>query len=336
MDNVTIKMLAKELNLSTAAISKALRDSHEISVPTKQRVRELASRLNYIPNAYAGSLRRRKSKTIAVVLPEVADSFFSQAINGIEAVAEEKGYHVLIYLTHENFSREQAILKDFQSGRVDGVLMSITAETASHNHISELVEKNTPLVFFDRVCDDLHTAKITTNDFDSSYKATQHLMDCGCRKIAVLSISNCLSISNKRLEGYKRALKDQHAKQEPVNILCEPAADKNIQLLKKIMRGKDRPDGLIATVEKLTTDIYHTCKELNLQIPDDVKVVSFSNNSSASILHPSLTTVTQPAYEMGKMAAAVLFRSLEKKGDSLKNECFMIPSELIVRGSTCR
>jgi LacI family transcriptional regulator len=103
MDNITIKMLAKELNLSTAAISKALRDSHEISTPTKQRVQELASRLNYIPNAYAGSLRRRKSKTIAVVLPEVADSFFSQAINGIEAIAEEKGYHVLIYLTHENF-----------------------------------------------------------------------------------------------------------------------------------------------------------------------------------------------------------------------------------------
>jgi len=142
MDNITIKMLAKELNLSTAAISKALRDSHEISIPTKQRVQELAHKLNYIPNAYAGSLRRRKSKTIAVVLPEVADSFFSLAINGIEAIAEEKGYHVLIYLTHENLSREQAILKDFQSGRVDGVLMSLTTETASYQHICELHERD--------------------------------------------------------------------------------------------------------------------------------------------------------------------------------------------------
>jgi LacI family transcriptional regulator len=334
MDNITIKMLAKELNLSTAAISKALRDSHEISTPTKQRVQELASRLNYIPNAYAGSLRRRKSKTIAVVLPEVADSFFSQAINGIEAIAEEKGYHVLIYLTHENFSREEAILKDFQSGRVDGVLMSLTAETSNYKHISDLYGRNIPLVFFDRVCDEVNTAKITTDDFESSYKATQHLIDCGCKNIAVLSISSCLSISNKRKEGYEKALADNNVAYESINIFCENEPAKNVNLLKKIMSEKDRPDGVIATVEKLTTDVYLACKELNLSIPRDMKVVSFSNLSSASILNPSLTTVTQPAFEMGKTAAVALFKSLEKKNFILHDECLTIPSELIVRGST--
>lgn len=335
MDNITIKMLAKELNLSTAAISKALRDSHEISTPTKQRVQELASRLNYIPNAYAGSLRRRKSKTIAVVLPEVADSFFSQAINGIEAIAEENGYHVLIYLTHENFSREEEILKDFQSGRVDGVLMSLTAETESFNHISDLTNRDIPLVFFDRVCDDVNTAKITTNDAESSYKATQHLIDCGCRNIALLSISNCLSISNKRLAGYEQALADNGAKQSSLNIMCESDTIKNSILLKDILRRDDRPDGIIATVEKLTTDVYLACKELTLSIPGDVKIVSFSNLSSASILNPSLTTITQPAYEMGRAAAVALFKSLEKKNCLLVDECLSIPSELIVRGSTC-
>lgn len=335
MDNITLKMLAKELNLSTAAISKALRDSHEISLETKRRVQELATRLNYIPNAYAGSLRRKKSKTIAVVLPEVADSFFSLAINGIEAVAEEKGYHVLIYLTHENFCREQAILKNFQSGRVDGVLMSLTAETASYQHICELYSKQIPLVFFDRICDDVNTTKITTNDFESSYLATQHLMDCGCKKIAILSISNHLSISNKRLEGYQQALKDHFTDHAPVNVVfCGNDTATNTRFLKKIMSEEDRPDGIVATVEKLTTDVYLTCRELQLSIPQDVKIISFSNLSSADILNPSLTTITQPAFEMGKTAAITLFKALEKKNGILQDENLVIPSELIIRGST--
>jgi LacI family transcriptional regulator len=334
MDNITIKMLAKELNLSTAAISKALSDSHEISIHTKQRVQELANKLNYIPNAYAGSLRRRTSKTIAVVLPEVADSFFSLAINGIEAIAEQKGYHVLIYLTHENFSREQAILKDFQSGRVDGVLMSLTAETADYQHICDLYSKEVPLVFFDRVCEEINTAKITTNDFESSYKATQHLIDCGCKRIALLSISNYLSISNKRLEGYRQALLDNDATYDPINIFCGNDPALNYRFIRRIMSDKQRPDGIVATVEKMTTDVYLVCKELQLSIPQDVKIVSFSNLSAASILNPSLTTITQPAFEMGKAAAAILFKALEKKNFILKDESLMIPSELIVRGST--
>ena len=334
MDNITLKMLAKELNLSTAAISKALRDSHEISTHTKQRVQELASRLNYIPNAYAGSLRRRKSKTIAVVLPEVADSFFSLAINGIEAIAEQKGYHVLIYLTHENFSREQAILKDFQSGRVDGVLMSLTAETASYQHVCDLHAKEIPLVFFDRVCEEINTAKITTDDFESGYKATQHLIDCGCKKIALLSISNYLAISNKRLEGYRQALKDNAIKNSPINIYCGNDNAVNYRFIQRIMNDTERPDGIVATVEKLTTDVYLVCKELQISIPQDLKIVSFSNLSSADILNPSLTTITQPAFEMGKAAAAILFKALEKENFTLPDASRTIPSELIVRGST--
>lgn len=336
MDNVTIKMLAKELNLSTAAISKALRDSHEISETTKQRVLELANRMNYIPNAYAGSLRRRKSNTIAVVLPEVADSFFSLAINGIESIAREKGYHVLIYLTHESFSREQDILKEFQSGRVDGILMSLTAETASYQHICALEAKNiAPLVFFDRVCDESNTAKIMTDDFESGYKATKHLIECGCKKIALLSISNYLSISSKRLEGYKQALLDHSIPFDPINLIyCGNDADSNYRFIRKILLDKDRPDGILATVEKLTTKVYLACQELSIRIPDDIKIVSFSNLSSASILNPSLTTITQPAFEIGKTAATLLFKSLEKKSFSLENIREVLPSELIIRGST--
>lgn len=336
MDTVTIKMLARELNLSTAAVSKALSDSHEISESTKLRVQELASKLNYIPNAYAGSLRRRKSNTIAVVLPAVADSFFSQAINGIESVAEKKGYHVLIYLTHESFAREEAILKDFQSGRVDGILLSLTAETNSYRHITDLTEKNiAPVVFFDRVCDEIETAKIVTNDFESSYQATRHLIDCGCRKIAMLSISNHLSISTQRYAGYKQALLDAAVSYDPVNHVFtgnDPASD--AVLLKQVLGKKDRPDGILATVEKLATAVYLACKESGLLIPRDLKIIGFSNLSSAAILNPSLTTVTQPAFDIGKAAAAILFDVLEKKNFNLGKAPTVLPSELIIRGST--
>ncbi|HEY6505150.1 MAG TPA: LacI family DNA-binding transcriptional regulator, partial [Chitinophagaceae bacterium] len=175
MSNTTIKILATELNLSVATVSKALRDSYEISSETKQKVLALAKKLNYVPNPYASSLRKRVSKTIAVVLPEVADSFFSQAINGIESVAQDKGYHVLIYLTHESFVREEAILNEFQSGRVDGILISVSGETSHSDHIKEVIASGKPVVFFDRICEDVETARIVTDDLESSYKATNLL-----------------------------------------------------------------------------------------------------------------------------------------------------------------
>lgn len=335
MGNINIKLLAAELKLSVSTISKALVDSHEISPETKQRVLELAKRLNYVPNPYARSLRGRKSKTIAVVLPEVADSFFSLAINGIEAVAQEKGYHVLIYLTHESFIKEEAILNDFQSGRVDGILMSVSRETIQSKHITEASAKGMPVVFFDRTCDEIETASITTNDFESCYGATRHLIDNGCRQIAYLSISDSLGIINRRMEGYKKALSDNGIDFNIENIVgCTNETTVDAGIIKNLLTRKDRPDGVIASVEKFTTSIYLVCEELHLSIPQDVKVISFSNLAAAPILNPSLTTVTQPAFEMGKAAASVLFKSLEKKSYNLQQERIILPSKLIVREST--
>jgi len=335
MATVNLKKLAGELNLSVSTVSKALMNSHEISAETKERVLLLAKQLNYVPNPYASSLRRKTSKTIAVVIPEVADSFFSIAINGIEAVAQDKGYHVLIYLTHESCLKEKAILNDFQSGRVDGILMSVTSETVDTTPIHELSAKGIPVIFFDRVCEEIETAKITTNDFESSYNATRHLIECGCRKIAFLSFSKSLSISSKRLEGYKQALIDNAiAFHEDDLIFCTNDDASNYTLLTTTLGQEKRPDGIIASVEKLTTTVYLACKELKLSIPGDVKVVSFSNLQSALILNPSLTTITQPAFDMGKTAAAILFKALEKPGFSLKKENYTIPSVLIVRDST--
>ena len=328
-------MLAKQLGLSVSTISKAIRDSHEISNSTKERVNALVKKLNYIPNPYASSLGSRNSKTIGVVLPEVTDSFFAQAINGIESVAQEKGYHVLIYLTHESFEREKKILKDFESGRVDGVLLSISKETIQCNHIDALMNKEIPLVFFDRVFDEVATTKITTNDYDSAYMATTHLINNGCKKILFLSFSNTLSISNKRLNGYKNALLKHDLKFTENNILnFGNDVKRDHLLLKKKLQSTKRPDGILASVEKLALPVYQACEDLQLNIPDDIQVISFSNVDTAAFLNPPLTTITQPAFEMGKTAAIALVKALERKNFELADEVIVIPSTLTERKST--
>jgi LacI family transcriptional regulator len=335
MKHITIKELACELKLSVSTISKALHDSYEISEETKRRVLETATRLNYIANPYASSLRGRKSKNIGVVIPEVADSFFSLAINGIESVAKEKGYHVLIYLTHESFENEKTILKEFQGGRVDGVLISVSRETSQSDHINDLISNGIPLIFFDRVFEDVETAGITTDDFESAYKATEHLIEQGCNKISFIGISKNLSISNKRLEGYLQAL-DNHKinPDKKYIILCANDFKQNYWLIKKLLQQKNRPTGIVASVEKLTTPVYHVCSELKIKIPKDLKVICFSNLEAAAILNPSLTTITQPAFEIGKTAASLLFNWLEKTNFNLTKESMIIPSTLVVRDST--
>ena len=337
MEIVNLKTLADQLHLSTATVSKALRDSHEISYETKQRVLELAATLNYVPNPYASSLRKRVSKTIAVVIPEIADSFFAEIINGVESVAQSKGYHVLIYLTHESVEKEKVILTDFQSGRVDGVLLSVSAETVNTDHISNLKSYRIPIVVFDRVCDEIKTAKVSTDDYNAGYTATQHLIDNGCKKIAFLSVSSNLSIINKRKKGYLQSLTDNNLSVEESYIVdCSLNDEYNNTVILSLMQSRQRPDGIIASVEKLTANIYLACQHLQLRIPEDAAVISFSNLKTASILNPSLTTITQPAFDMGKAAASLLFKSLEKKNFQLETENLSFPSTLSVRNSTRR
>lgn len=331
---VNIKLLAERLSLSKGTVSKALRDSHEISPETKKRVVALAEELNYIANPYASSLRRKKSNTIAVVVPDVADSYFSLAIKGVEAVAQSKGYHVLIYLTYESFEKEVMILDDFQNGRVDGVLISVSSATSDAKHIEALADEKIPVVLFDRVIDELDAAKVVTNDFDSGYIATEHLVKNGCTRIDYLSISPHLAINTKRMDGYKKALTDSNI--DPANckvIDCSNDNDENCTTIRQVLNSGARPDGILASVEKLITPVYLLCKELNIRIPADLKIVSFSNLPTADILQPALSTIKQPAFEMGKTAATVLFKALEKPRSDYKKE-YMLPSTLHSRESS--
>lgn len=335
-NKVNMKTLAKVLNVSIATISKALRDSHDIGDETKQRVIETAKLLHYVPNPYASSLRKRSSNTIAIVIPEIADSFFSQAINGIESIVDQENYHALIYLTHDSYEREAKMFNDLTSGRVDGILMSVASNTEDITHIQNLQQAGVPIVFFDRVCEDIPTAKIKTDDFNSAYIATSHLLDQGCKNISLVTIEGYPSILHARKEGYKKALAERnikHDEQHEISCSNKYTQENNIAVLKDHI-AKVKPDGIIATVEHLATSTYLACEEMKLNIPKDIKVVCFTNQITAAILNPSLTTILQPAYEMGRKAAELLFWHLSGRFIQMEKENIIMPSKLVVRDST--
>ncbi|MBV7534017.1 LacI family DNA-binding transcriptional regulator [Chitinophaga sp. sic0106] len=333
MSAITIKMLARELNLAISTVSRALMDSYEISAETKEKVHALARQLNYQPNHYASSLRRQRSKTIAVIIPEISNNFFSHVINGIEAIAQEKNYHVLIYFTHENQQKEAEVIQHLLSGRVDGILMSMAGNTTNIQHLHPIREQGIPIVFFDRICADLDAPTVTTDDFDSSLLATHHLMEVGCKKIAYLSISPHLSIDCKRMQGFQQAIATKSGQVESLLLPCSTDPQRNQELITNML-AIEKPDGIFASVEKLAIASYHACASLGLSIPADVKILSFSNLETASLLNPGLTTIIQPAHDMGKSAATVLFNMLEKRKSKNWERNTVIRSSMIIRRST--
>jgi len=335
MKSVNLKKLAEELNLSIATVSRALNDRYDIAQATKDRVRELANKLNYEPNPYASSLRRQKSKTIGVVIPEVANHFFSLAINGIEEVARDNNYHVLIYLTHEEYQREAAIVRLLAGGRVDGVLLSVASKSPNLGHLDLLRERGIPLVFFDRVYDDMATAKVTTDDHDSGYKATRHLLDAGCRTIAHLTLAGSLSITRRRMQGYIDALRDHSLPfNESLVMHAQHSKSHDVQTIQDLLSQRPDIDGIFASVESLAMCSYEACRNLGRSIPGDIKVIGFSNLDMAALLNPPLTTITQPAYTIGKEAAKILFQAVTKNRPISSGHSLELKSELIAREST--
>ncbi|HLT42673.1 MAG TPA: LacI family DNA-binding transcriptional regulator, partial [Sphingobacteriaceae bacterium] len=208
MENVNIKDLAQALGLSTSTVSRAFRGNSDISPKTKERILALAKEMNYQPNHYASNLREQKSKTIAVIVPELANNFFAQAINGIEKIARKNGYHVLIYRTGDDFEKEVSFINDLHNGRVEGIIMSASGESQNHSYLKALETKKIKLVFFDRVYDDIQAPKVITNDYQSSFLATKHLIEAGSKRPAYLVINRNLSIGKMRMQGYLDAIKE--------------------------------------------------------------------------------------------------------------------------------
>ena len=331
---MNLKILAQELNLSFSTVSKALRDSHEISMATKNRVIAKANELNYQVNPLASSFRRQKSKTIALIIPEVVNDFFGPVINGIESIAQETGYHVLVYMTHEDVKKEIAIFKLLQTGRVDGIMLSLSEQSCDISHLKELTERGIPLILFDRITDKLDVVTVTTDNEAGGKKATEHLIERGCKRIAFLGISKTLSVSTGRMNGYLEALKENYIQQDDHLILCCDGNDcMNKMQIRQLLMSENPPDGIFASVETLAVSTYEVCEELAINIPRDLKVIAFSNSYLAALLNPSLTAIAQPAFEMGREAASTLVRLVEKKHywQPRKTE---IKTKLLVRNST--
>jgi LacI family transcriptional regulator, galactose operon repressor len=335
MDTVTLKNLAAALDLSPSTVSRALRDSHEISQATKDRVKALAAKLGFQPNPHASSLRRNKSKTIAVIVPEIQNNFFSGVLEGVEAMARNKEFHVLIYLTHEDEAREKSILQLLRNGKVDGIMISVSNTTTSFGHLDTYQQAGIPLVFFDRVNETTKAPRVTTDDEDAAFKATIHLYKAGCRKIACISMAHSLSITIHRKGGYMRALEKCGLVYDDTRAIeCGSNDEMNRQKIAELMNSAQRPDGIFCAVERFAVNTYEVCQQLHIQIPKELKIISFSNLTAAALFDPPLSTVVQPAYEIGYKAAETLFKIIEQKKLKPSEKKVVIPSKIVERRST--
>lgn len=333
---ISLKELAAELKLAPSTVSRALNDSYEISEATKKKVVSMAEKLNYHANPFARSLRENKSKTIAVIIPERINSFFAQVMDGIEEVAQDQGYHLLVYNTHEDIERERKIVNLLLNGRADAIAMSVTSQTSNISHLQKLHDRGLPVLFFDRIRADIPTTKFITNDYESAYEGTKHLIKRSCKKIALLMLGKDLSISQERQRGYNDAILSEGWELDPDMIIsCSHNEESNVKIITKLLTSPNRPDGIMSSVEKLAFATYQAVKHTSLKIPTDLKIISFSNSSIAGLLNPSLTTITQPALSIGNECAKLLIKKLTKpKHYDLLDQVITIPSKITVRDST--
>lgn len=335
MNGINMSQLAKELGLSVSTVSKALGDSHEISASTKKRVLELAKKYKYKPNPYASNLRKKQGKQIAVIIPDIVNNFFALAVDGIESVTMSKHYDTFIYLTHENLEREKAVLEHLENGLISGLIISVCTGREGYAHFQDFYETTKlPLVFFDRVPDLLQFPKVITNNYESTYDAAVTLLQAGSNKPVFITTTEPLFTSVERRRGFQDALADNGiACTDDMIVHCSDDMDLNYTILRKLFSNKKRPDGIFASIEKYAITSYQVCRDLGLSIPKQVKVIGMTNLRTAAFLNPSLSTLSQPAFDMGKEAAELLIKMIEKKSYAAANEIIVLPNELTIRDS---
>ncbi len=335
---VTIKYIAKALGFSTSTVSRALRDSHEISPDTKKIVIEYAEKINYHPNPVALSLKERRTRSIAVIVCEIANSYFSQVINGIESIAYNNGYNVIIAQSHESSERERQNLQYLTSRSVDGLIVSISAETKDFSYFKEIHDKRMPIVFFDRIVNEIETHKVIVDNFKGAYDATTHLIKSGYKRIATVSNAPTLSISIERLAGYKAALADNgmHADESLIKY-CNHGGmffSEVEEAVKELLNPDQQPDAIFAAADKLTTNCLRIFIKRGINVPGDIGLIGFSNSDLAELIEPSLSVIRQPAFEMGELATNLLLQLIESKRPVTEFETKTLTTQLLIRNST--
>jgi LacI family transcriptional regulator len=336
-DTVTIKDIAKELNLSTSTVSRALRGSHEISAETKKLVLEYAEKINYRPNPIALSLKERRSRAIGVVVSEIANNFFSQAINGIESIAYNRGYHVIFTQSHESQEREKVNVQHLVSRSVDGLLISLSSETTDLTFLKDLHEKGFPIVFFDRISDEIETHKVVANNFQGALHATEHLIFQGFKKIAHITNSPYLSITKERLEGYKEALKRHGLPYNETMVkYCNHGGMivyEIEQAVNSLYKQKIKPDAIFTASDRITTVCLDVLKR---QQKREVGLIGFTNTNLGDLFLSPLSVIRQPAFEIGQNATELLIQIIESKRPVTQFETRVLETELIIRESSLK
>ncbi|MFH7016804.1 LacI family DNA-binding transcriptional regulator [Flavobacterium sp. FlaQc-47] len=333
----TLKQIAKELGVSVSTVSKALNDSPEISEQTKVKIKEYAKLKNYKPNVIGLNLKNRKTKTIGVIIPNILNSFFAKVFSGIEKVADKKGYNVITCISNESLEKEIHTLEMLSNGTIDGFILSVSEEAQKlqdYSHFSAIINDGTPIVMFDRIADEVECDKVVVDDFDSALNSTQHLIDLGCKNIALISSVDNLSVGKLRADGYLKALKDNNI---PVNEKIILRTDSEDDMKAKIDAIFDNNiDAIFALDENDSVAALRVSLKKGYKVPEDISIIGFADGILASRrLSPSLTTVSQHGIEIGEVAAKQLIKRLEEKEDETSDyETIVIKTKLKEREST--
>lgn len=332
MKPITIKDIARELNISVSTVSRALQNHPDISVRTKEMVQECAKQLNYKPNLMASNLRTSKNTTIGVVIPELNHHFFSSVLDGIEQAANEAGYHIIICQTREDVQREIESLHTLIGSRVAGILVGVTKQTTDLHHLQEVIDNGIPLILYDRPCPSLKCDQVVSDDYMGAYKAVEYLIQTGRKRVMCFTSSMQLEVSRRRFQGWRDALQ-RYGIQVNSDLVVEcDTRMKAIVDTPHILQSDNRPDAVFCVNDDCAAGVLHAAKILGVNIPEELSVCGFSDAPICRATMPMLTTVQQHGVEIGKRAMLRLLNRLN--GDDKHPQTEMVPADLIVRETT--
>ncbi len=335
---VTLKQIAKELDVSISTVSKSLRDSTEISEDTRQKVQAFAKLYNYKPNNIALSLKNRKSKTICIIIPEIIHHFFATVISGVEHIANKKGYNVIVCLSDESFDKEVINMEMLANGSIDGFIMSLSKETQQKrdfHHITEVINQGMPVVMFDRVTNDILCDKVIIDDNLAAFNATQFLIDKGFKKIALITTVDYVSVGKLRTEGYTKALKNNDLLIDE-NLILKIEDTDNFECQIESLIANNELDAIFAVNEIFAVTAIKVANKIGKKVPENISIIGFTDGIISKYSSPSITTVSQNGIKMGEKAAIMLIEKLEIEEEEYEEQykTEVIETELVEREST--
>lgn len=333
---VTLKQIAKELDVSISTVSKSLRDSPEISEDTRQKVQAFAKLYNYKPNLIALSLKNKKTKTIGIIIPEIVHHFFATVISGIEHIANEKGYNVIVCLSDESFDKEVINMEMLANGSIDGFIMSLSKETQQKkdfHHITEVINQGMPVVMFDRVTNDILCDKVIIDDHLAAYNAVHDFINNHYKRIGLITTVDYVSVGKLRTEGYLKALKSNDIKIDESLILKIEDIENCTDPIEELIASQ-RPEAIFAVNELFAVTAIKAAKKLHIKVPEELAVIGFTDGIISTYSSPSITTVSQNGIKMGNKAAQMLIERLESEDEEEHYRTEVIETHLVQREST--